>query len=906
MFHKFFQINLVAVVCIVMVNCSSGAKVENAGSTQAAGTPTTAPSATTAPGGGTSSTSKTLTDIKKIVSFGDGIAFNQLTGGPNDIALNPSTKQPAVAYFDKSSAISGAAALGGLKYAYADANGHWNIEVVDANYGSAACGSAGATCVGASNGAAGANNSNIIAIAFKSTGLPAIAYVYGNSTAAGKSVKFAERTSAGVWNIATIDYSGYANVNNTNDPIKAVTLMFDSSDRPHVTFAFFHSVLTSSQLVYAYRPTTTTTWTSYNVASIWTGGAAGLGAGVNQAQTAICPVDGTIYATTSVSTGAAASTATLLKCTPDSTGGCPNVGSWTTTTMTAALSLPAHPALVTAGIGGGREGVVISSGNKVIIGALNAAAGINFAVSNETCNTALASLTWTAATTQITTANAGINGFDMTLAGTNVLVSYGIDSTSVEVAKSTEALAGFAVADRITAETVVVGNDGTGIVYDASNDIFYSSYAAIPAAAAGAIGNDIKVAYGFPADIANTATQLTITQVDQTNRVFASTSTPVLAAAKAPDGTIGYTHFFQDMGATPSSTSRLYYGEKVGTGKSAQFTNTLVYNFGPSAASANLAGTHPALAYDSNSNPVISFLDNESGNGLLMVARSNNKGLSFAVDWVDGAGATTVGRHSAVATYGDVIGVSYQDYANTGLKFARWKPGSGWRKFVVDGMTGATGTGCSTGEVSGAFSAMRWTSDGRPVIMYQSDPSAIKSLKIAYATESSTSATYTWTCTTVDASGNSRGEGIDFVLDSSDKPHITHLDLTQGASRYVTCASAIKTCLSSGSSAFTGERITLLGTVTTVANRPSIVVTTGGKKWATYYNAADQALGISYKNTGDTVWTHEVVDAPAGNGQSYPSAAGQFGVMVLNSDDYPTMFYRSLENWLKYFSREML
>jgi len=181
-----------------------------------------------------------------------------MTGGVNDLVLNPVTLRPAIVYYDKNAPVSGTTAIGALKYAYLDAYGSWNIEVVDANYGTQVCGTAGAYCVGAPN-AAGGSTANIVKLAFTSTGLPSIAYVYGASAAtagAYKQIRLAERSSAGAWSVSVAFSSstaaGATNVNTTAtvDPLKAVTLNFDSSNRPHITFNLYAQTITSSAIYY--------------------------------------------------------------------------------------------------------------------------------------------------------------------------------------------------------------------------------------------------------------------------------------------------------------------------------------------------------------------------------------------------------------------------------------------------------------------------------------------------------------------------------------------------------------------------------------------------------------------------------------------------------------------------------
>lgn len=858
--------------------------------------------------------SKTLTDIKKIVTYGPSVSFNQLTGNPNDMALHPTTKLPAVAYQDDSSVISGTTALGGLKYAYMDKSGAWSVEVVDANFGTAVCGTAGSNCVGAPNAATG-SVANIIALKFKSDGTPMIAYVFGASAAANKTVKVAERSDKGIWTLSTIPYSGYANVSvaATVDPIKSVTLTLDSKDRPHVTFAFYHTTATSSALIYSFR-NNQGSWTTSapNGGAIWPGGTIALGTGMQQSGSAICPLDSTLLTTTSVVASAAASTSRIMKCGLGTDESCGAV-SWTNIAYPAAAALSANPAVI-ATLGSGRTDLSITSTNRVLISSVDGTTGIKFAISNETCDTALASMTWTASAAQIATASSGINGYEQVVAGNLLHVFFGTNSTSVNFAKANEDLSGggLVVGNRVTAETVTVGLDGVSVAYDSTNDTLYGSYGALPAAAIGLVGNDLRVAFGPTADVVSTNAQgMVIANIDQVNRVFASNSIPNVSAAKAPNGTIGYTYFFQDFLPTnPAQTSKIYYGVKSGTATDPTFTTNIVANH-VGAATTVYTGQYSSLVYDSKSNPVIAYHDlATSANGALLVSRSNNGGLSFASEHVDGLGAVAVGQFpSAAITTNDVLGVAYYDSsaANMRLKFARKKVNGPWLRYLIDGLAGTAGTnGCSGSIDSGKYAVLKFTSKGMPVIAYQANLVSQRSLRIAYAVEDTSSATYTWSCATVDVSSSNRGEGIDMVLDSADRPHIAHYDQTQGVVRYTTCATDIATCMTTGTTAFVSDRVAVTGTVSAGGSKPSIQVTAAGKVFMTYHFFGDSALALSSKAATDTAWTTEQIDTPSVVGAGFSALNGMNAAMVLNDSDSPLIFYRSFENWLKYFSREYL
>jgi trimeric autotransporter adhesin len=225
----------------------------------------------TTSGGGTSSSS--TSDIRAIVSQGENLTFNHRTGGVNDMALHPTTNLPAVAYHDQDMLAGGTGATpttGGLKYAYMDSSGNWNIEVVDVAYGTAACGAVASFCFGAPNAAA--NIAQTIKLAFKNDGNPAIAYVFGASlTGPGdKEIRLAERSSSGVWTIqraftSTIaSGAGAVSAVNTVNPLTGLTLLFDSSDRPHITVALYAATLLSSTIKYFFR-NSSGTWSSRDI-----------------------------------------------------------------------------------------------------------------------------------------------------------------------------------------------------------------------------------------------------------------------------------------------------------------------------------------------------------------------------------------------------------------------------------------------------------------------------------------------------------------------------------------------------------------------------------------------------------------------------------------------------------------
>jgi trimeric autotransporter adhesin len=860
--------------------------------------------------GSSDGTGAGTTDIRKIVSTGESLTFNNLTGGVNDLKVNPVTKLPAIAYYDKNAPISGMTAVGGLKYAYMTNNGSWVVEVVDANHGTTACGTALSFCVGAPNAAAG-STANILKLAFKSDGTPAIAYVFGPSVggAGNKQIRYAERSSAGVWS-TSVAYAISTAVAVTNvavaatvDPMKGVTLNFDSSNRPHITFGLYTQTLTNSSLQYLFRDSGGT-WNSNTIlAGLVTGAGAiaGLGQGMNQAGAVMCPTSDTLVGTAHLTDGAAgAGNPVYFRCSAvGANGGC---STWSTQDMiigcTGATSCFSGT-LLTTSVAGARTDITIDPVTNVpVIGIYSTTTPANSLLTIALPNSCAVAQpvgagSWGAPVT-VGAASQGLNGFRLAASSSNYFISYLTLTTSSMLNVFN---AGTWLATGHLVETVTVAGEGVGLDYDSSNDMLYTSYAALPAAAAGAFGNDVKVGYSRPGELTSggaTGT-LPIDIIDTLVTAFPTAAVPMLTAAKAPNGTIGYAYFFQD--ATVAS-SKLYYGVRSGTSTDPVFSQRTVTNYANGAASPQFVGSYPSLAYDANSNPVLAFYNGITGQNQLIVALSANGGTSFSLTVVDDSVAD-VGQFPSVAVSGSSIAIAYYDVTNTGLKLARFTPGKGWRRFSVDGLAG-TGSCGNPADDAGRYARLHFTAAGTPVIAYQSNG---VTLKMASAPEAITSNTFTWTCGVADASAAQRGEGIDLVLDSSDRPHVVHFDATAGNVRYTTCSSAASTCIAAGPLNFTSSIIGASGTTSTIVTRPSLQRSSDGTLFAAFHSASYQALVLATLTSGASAWDTEFLDQVI-SGSSFISTAGQYGQLLLNDSGYPLAFYRSNENWLKYFSRE--
>jgi trimeric autotransporter adhesin len=902
------------------------------------------------------STSSISNDVKKIVSVGPGINFNALTGGHSASALNPSTSLPATVYYDKSIAGTPTGPTGALKYAYLDAQGNWNIEVVDYNYGTtAACGvAATAFCIGAPN-AAPTFLSQVYDIAFvpasgSTAAYPIIVYAHGNNTATGKRIRMAARNpSTGIWSITdAVAPSGIPAgvVVATADAIRGVKVLVDSAGRPHVYMHIYETTAANSRVKYTMRKSDGTWTTLANVtgagasASLtaynFAAAVAGVTLGVGSAAGVMCPIDG--LATISIANIAGATNLAkpwLIKCTAvDANGTC---STW------AGLDLSGGCA-GTCFTGSGMIAGTTNSGmrvdmtlepvtNKLVVAVHSVVAPATTAVVGYQQSGDCSALTTTAMNSQLLggAASVGLNGIKVVASSGNtyngnvpsvsVLATTAATATSVVVAKSVitsgASIAAFTGPFPVDAQTATQDAVGSFLL-DNANGILWGSYSKLTAAGAGVVGNDIRSMTAYESDISATGV-FNNQSIDQTNSVFPVTATlPLIDAGKAPNGTVGYAYFASEQ---PTATaagpiSRVWYGTKGGTTTAPTFGEKVVYNATQGAAATNI-GQQVSLAYDASSNPLIAFQDlTTAAQGALMLGRSSTQGVTFSADRIDGGSATSnVGYFTSVAVASNgMVGISYQDQtaATLALKVATKTANGGWRRYFVDGLLATSS--CVTAR-GGDYSKLQFTSDGKLVVAYQSFIGGIKYLRLALGVPDTTGFNVTWTCVTVDSDlqgSNSRGEGIDMVIDSSNKAHIIHQDSGASKARYVVSTSDVATAILGGGTAFSSEVVDAVGAIAPAgtyiyAMKPSIAVSGSSKVFVSYYSAADGGLYMKSKLTSSTTSFQnvaaETIEAQP-SGALYLNPAGQYARLFLNQSGLPAMFYRSFENWIKFFSRE--
>lgn len=968
---------LLFVVCLLMLSAWSTSCARKKGSlavpeVEVTPTPTPMPTPTPEPTPTPTPTPTPYTDVKRLVTVGAGASFNSTTGSWSDLVINPVTQNPEVIYYDRTAVISPIA--GALKYARMTPQGSWSVEIIDANAPVTAItntcggGATSAACIGAPNVAPpSANQEQIYAIRHlvnSGVATPVVAYAYGtggaSSSTSGKGIRFAVRGTDGIWDIenavpgadilallaggttpvlATLQY-----------PIKGVRMLVDDSNRVHLLFGVYTVVQNSSVLMYTMRsaagvwkaPTVVTT--SFPSALSFVSASPTFAATTGLAKASISWCKYSSGGSSSDATGMLMSLATtdnspaastqpfILRCSGVNADG--SCATWQGLDFTSGCSgacVTTTPASSTAAANQGAvtDLTIDPVTGKIFLGYFSAApsltvpatlaTGILTTQSSQACDAGLGTSAWSSVRVHPTAAQ-GTMGFSVAADGTNFYLASlaAAAGTSIVLGKQSSALSANwnTNPDQVTIEATTNTVAG-GLSYDSTTGVLWGSYGAFTAAAAGVVGQDIKVYSALPSDIVNTGVTIPISWVDQTNFIAQATAVPLLDANIAPNGTLGYVYYYQEPAAAPGVQSRVYYGFRGGTTYSPLFGEKFVSN-AIQGLTTFRNGLHPSLAYDSQSNPVIAFHNQgvAANTGYLMVARSSDQGVSFDLTQVDGSAAATfnVGQFNSVdVTADDTVGVAYYDYSTgaTGqrLKFAKKTKTGAWLKYIVDG-PGTTGAGCSTSGTSatGSHARFLWTSTGRPVIVYQGAVAGVRSLKLAYAQEAETSSTYTWNCLVLDTDGQGAGiraEGIGFFLDSLDNPFIIHYEFTVGALRAVTCPLlvGVLTCAAAGASAFSGERLNyVIGDVDAIASRPSIKVDSVGTIWVSFHSTAERAIMIASKKAG--VWSSsaEIVEAtPNQVGSTY---TGHYGVLLLNAIEQPMLFYRSFENWIRYFSRE--
>jgi len=172
-------------------------------------------------------------------------------------------------------------------------------------------------------------------------------------------------------------------------------------------------------------------------------------------------------------------------------------------------------------------------------------------------------------------------------------------------------------------------------------------------------------------------------------------------------------------------------------------------------------GWYASVALDSSNRPHISYQDYTNGN--LKYAKWT--GTTWSIETVDASTAEVGLSVSLALDSSDRPHMSYFDITNYDLRYAKWT-GTAWSIQIVD----------SAGSV-GWFPSLALDSSNNPHISYSAGLPADGDLKYAKWTGSA------WSIQIVDSTGDV-GLDTSLALDSSNRPHISYYDRSNGNLKY--------------------------------------------------------------------------------------------------------------------------
>jgi len=274
--------------------------------------------------------------------------------------------------------------------------------------------------------------------------------------------------------------------------------------------------------------------------------------------------------------------------------------------------------------------------------------------------------------------------------------------------------------------------------------------------------------------------------------------------------------------------------------------------------SAGLVGFYSSIVLDSNDYPCISYFDYSNLN--LKYAKWN--GISWEIETVDTHG----GKYTSLAL--DVSGyphISYYD--DEVLKYAKFN-GTGWEIEVID-------TGGGDFNPTNHYTSLALDVSGYPHISYWDCVN--KALK--YAKWNGTG----WEIETVDTSLGTYGGWTSIALDASGYPHISYYDNTNRDLKYAKWNG-------------TGWEIEAVDTTGDVGRCTSIALNASGYPHISYrcdYVDVDNKYYLKYAKWNGISWEIETVDTDGDTG--YHTS------IALDSSDYPHISHTDIGRWdLKY------
>ncbi len=271
-------------------------------------------------------------------------------------------------------------------------------------------------------------------------------------------------------------------------------------------------------------------------------------------------------------------------------------------------------------------------------------------------------------------------------------------------------------------------------------------------------------------------------------------------------------------------------------------------------------GRYNSLVVDNNGFVHITYYNNS--NGTLRYA--NNVSGSFVPSLVDNS--ASVGIHNSLAIdKNGILHASYYDSTNAKVKYAMRLTTGNWTNFRFVDTAGSVGQ----------YPSIYLDSLKRPHICYY-DAFFGGELKYAYK------ASGVWNLSTIDNGGVSNynvGRYCNIKTDSSNKVHISYLDISRGNIKYITNSSG-------GWVSENPDNINTVGQFQT-----SLAVDSNGKIHISYYDSANGGE-LRYSNNINGYWVSAVVD----DGGATNTNVGQYNSIAVDKNGFVHISYYDATN----------
>ncbi|MDD5090446.1 MAG: hypothetical protein PHQ23_05970, partial [Candidatus Wallbacteria bacterium] len=255
----------------------------------------------------------------------------------------------------------------------------------------------------------------------------------------------------------------------------------------------------------------------------------------------------------------------------------------------------------------------------------------------------------------------------------------------------------------------------------------------------------------------------------------------------------------------------------------------------------------------------------DATNGKLKLAIDD--GVGFGYQDVDSGG---VGAFPSLRMSGNDMHLSYQDVADTALKYARWDNGAGlWTKDILDNSAD-----------TGYFSSIGINALGNPSIAYYALTDS--SLRCARYT----GIPFIFEVVDDGANGTGVGQYTSIALDSNNRPHISHFDDANNDLKYSVWNGAAWVSEMVDNSSFT------------IGQYTSIKLNTADIPYISYYDSSNGELQIANRNGGawGLIGNKDTVDDGSGGAND----VGRYSSLFLDGDTVCIAYYDATSSALKF------